>query len=354
MSAVSPVPAVPRLPAPRSRWARLKDDHWAALAVLLAGTFMIVLDFFIVNVALPSMQADLHASHGAAEWFVAGYGLTFAAGLITAGRLGDRFGRRRMFSLGLALFTLASVACAAAQTAGALNLARLVQGLAAALISPQVLSIIGVKYVGADRVRALSFYGVVMGLGAVGGQILGGLLIGADIVGLGWRSVFLINVPIGLVGLVLASRLVPESRAENPVRLDLVGALLVTVGLVALVLPLTAGVRTAGRSGRGCRLPRRRSCWASSRLISAGSPAAAARRYCRWSCLESGHSPLGWRRSWRCGAAKRRSSWSSRCICSRAGTSTRCWRASCSASSRWRSWRRRCARRDGWCATAGG
>jgi EmrB/QacA subfamily drug resistance transporter len=241
MSTASPTPAVSRLPALRSWRGRLQDDHWAALPVLLAGTFMIVLDFFIVNVALPSMQADLHASHGAAEWFVAGYGLTFAAGLITAGRLGDRFGRRRMFSLGLALFTLASLACASAQTADVLNLARLVQGLAAALISPQVLSIIGVKYVGADRVRALSFYGVVMGLGAVGGQIIGGLLIQADVAGLGWRSVFLINLPIGLAGLVLAPRLVPESRAENPARLDLIGALLVTVGLVALVLPLTAG-----------------------------------------------------------------------------------------------------------------
>ena len=115
------------------------------------------------------------------------------------------------------------------------------KGLAAALLRPQVLSIIGVTYVGAERVRALSFYGVVMGLGAVGGQIIGGLLIQADVAGLSWRSVFLINVPIGLLGLVLASRLVPESRAENPARLDLVGALLVTAGLLALVLPLTAG-----------------------------------------------------------------------------------------------------------------
>ena len=100
-----------------------------ALPVLLAGTFMIVLDFFIVNVALPSMQTDLHASPSATEWFVAGYGLTFATGLITAGRLGDQVGRRRMFSLGLALFTLASVACAAAGSADELVLARLAQGL---------------------------------------------------------------------------------------------------------------------------------------------------------------------------------------------------------------------------------
>jgi EmrB/QacA subfamily drug resistance transporter len=239
----TPVPSAAPTPSPATlrSWERLQGHQWAALPVLLAGTFVIVLDFFIVNVALPSMQSDLRASPSATEWFIAGYGLTFAAGLITAGRLGDQLGRRRMFSLGIALFTLASVACAAAGNAGALIAARLVQGLAAALISPQVLSIIGVRYTGAERVRALSMYGITMGLGAVGGQIVGGLLIQADAAGLGWRGIFLINVPVGLVALALTPRLVPESRAENPARLDLVGALLVTLGVVALVLPLTEG-----------------------------------------------------------------------------------------------------------------
>jgi MFS family permease len=146
-----------------------------------------------------------------------------------------------MFSLGIALFTLASIACAAAGGPGELIAARLIQGLAAALISPQVLSIIGVEYTGPDRVRALSMYGVVMGLGAVGGQVLGGVLIQANLAGLGWRGIFLINVPVGLIALGLAPRLVPESRAESAPRLDLVGALLITAGLVALVLPLTQG-----------------------------------------------------------------------------------------------------------------
>lgn len=198
-----------------SGWARLRADRWAALPVLLTGTFMIVLDFFIVNVALPAMQADLHASHSSTECFVAGYGLTFASGLITAGRLGDRFGRRRMFSLGVGLFTLTSLACAVAGSAVTLIVARLAQGLAAALISPQVLSIIGVQFTGADRVRALSRYGIVMGAAAIGGQLIGGLLIGANIAGLGWRTVFLINIPIGLIALTLAPRLVPESRAPS-------------------------------------------------------------------------------------------------------------------------------------------
>jgi MFS family permease len=121
-------------------------ENWSALAVLMAGTFMIVLDFFIVNVALPSMQSELHATAIAIEWVVVGYGLTFAACLIMGGRLGDRIGRRRTFSLGLGLFTLASAACGAAPDATILVAARLVQGVAGALISPNVLAIIGVVY----------------------------------------------------------------------------------------------------------------------------------------------------------------------------------------------------------------
>ncbi len=227
----------PRLP----RTARLLSHRWAALAVVLTGTFMVVLDFFIVNVAMPAMQSDLHAGAGAIEWVVAGYGLTFATFLITAGRLGDQLGRRRMFSLGLALFTVASAACGLAPSPAVLVGARLVQGLAAALLSPQVLSIIGVAYEGADRVRAISIYGIVLGLAAVGGQLIGGVLVQADVAGLGWRSCFLINVPIGLVGLAIAARAVPESRAAQATRLDLVGTALITLGLVDVVLPLVEG-----------------------------------------------------------------------------------------------------------------
>ena len=227
----------PNLP----RTARLMSHQWAALAVVLTGTFMVVLDFFIVNVAMPAMQSDLHAGTGAIEWVVAGYGLTFATFLITAGRLGDQLGRRRMFSLGLALFTLASAACGLAPSPAVLVVARLVQGLAAALLSPQVLSIIGVVYSGPDRVRAISIYGIVLGLAAVGGQLIGGVLVQADIAGLGWRSCFLINVPIGLVALAIAARAVPESRAEGANRLDLVGTALITLGLVDIVLPLVEG-----------------------------------------------------------------------------------------------------------------
>jgi EmrB/QacA subfamily drug resistance transporter len=231
-------------PAP-SLSARLRAHHWAPLPVVLIAPFVVVLDFFIVNVAIPSMQSRLHAGTGAVEWVVAGYGLTFAIGLITGGRLGDRFGRRRMFSVGLLLFTVASAACGLAPTASFLVAARIGQGLAAALLMPQALAILGVIYEGARRVQAFSIYGMALGLAAVSGQLVGGALIQANPAGLGWRTVFLINIPIGAIGLFLASRLVPESRAAGSVGLDLTGAALVTVGLTAIVLPLIEG-RTHG------------------------------------------------------------------------------------------------------------
>jgi EmrB/QacA subfamily drug resistance transporter len=235
----------PVSPPAASLAARLAAHHWAPLPVVLIAPFMVVLDFFIVNVAIPSMQSRLHAGSGAVEWVIAGYGLTFAIGLITAGRLGDRFGRRRMFSLGLLLFTIASLGCGLASSPAQLVGARIAQGLAAALLMPQALAILGVIYEGARRVQAFSIYGMALGLAAVSGQLIGGALIQANPAGLGWRTVFLINLPIGVLGLVLAPRLVPESRAEGAPRLDLTGAGLVTLALTAIVLPLIEG-RTHG------------------------------------------------------------------------------------------------------------
>ena len=239
----TPTDAFPATPVAHRvrRIPRVHLGRWAALPVLMAGTFMIVLDFFIVNVALPSMQTDLHAGTSAIEWVVSGYGVTLAAGLITAGRIGDRVGRRRTFMLGLAVFTLASAACGLAPTPDALIVARLLQGAAAALISPSVLAIIGVVYTGPDRVRAISIYGMVMGLAAAAAQLLGGALIQADVAGTGWRSVFLINLPVGIVALLAAPALVPESRTERPSNLDALGTALLTAGLVAVVLPLVEG-----------------------------------------------------------------------------------------------------------------
>jgi EmrB/QacA subfamily drug resistance transporter len=214
---------------------------WAPLAVILCGTFVYVLDFFVVNVALPSIQRGLAASPAAIEWIVAGYGLSSAAFLITGGRLGDHYGRRKMFCVGIAVFTVASALCGAAPDAGFLIAARLAQGIGGAVMAPNVLSILGTTYSGPARVKAISVYGMVMGLAAVGGQLIGGLLISANVAGLGWRLIFWVNVPVGIAALALARRLVPESRATSPGRLDLRGAVMLTAALVAILLPLLDG-----------------------------------------------------------------------------------------------------------------
>jgi MFS family permease len=238
-------------PAAAGRSRPRPASRRSPLPVLMCGTFMIILDFFIVNVALPSMRADLHASTSAIEWVVAGYGLTCAVLLIAAGRLGDLFGRRAAFAAGLAVFTAASAACGFAPSAGFLVTARVVQGVGAALVNPNVLSIIGVAFPGPARVRAITIYGLVLGLAAAGGQLIGGVLIQVNILGLGWRSVFLVNVPVGLAALVLTGRRVPESRAARPAgpaarswagQLDVAGMIWITLGLTALVLPLVEGV----------------------------------------------------------------------------------------------------------------
>jgi EmrB/QacA subfamily drug resistance transporter len=229
----------------RGAIGRARDSRWAPLPIVLTGTFMVVLDFFIVNVALPSMQRRLHASAGSVEWVVAGYSLTSAVLLITASRLGDRYGRRRVFALGLGLFTLASAGCGVAPSATALVIARLVQGMGAAMLLPNVLALIGALYDGPDRLRALSAYGMVMGLAAVGGQLLGGALLAADPAGLEWRTVFLINIPVGLGALALVRSLVPESRSASGGRIDVAGTTLVTAAVTAIVLPLVEG-RTHG------------------------------------------------------------------------------------------------------------
>jgi EmrB/QacA subfamily drug resistance transporter len=215
--------------------------NWATLLVVLTGIFMSTLDIFIVNVAIPSTQQDLHASDSAVQWIIAGFGLAVAAGVITAGRLGDMFGRRRMFSLGLGLFTIASAACGFAPTASTLIGARVIQGLAAALLTPQVLAILGTAFRGRALTTAITGYGLAMGLAAIFGQLIGGALIQANIAGAGWRSCFLINVPVGIAAVALVPRVVPESKAPRRHRLDWIGTALLTGALVAIVLPLIQG-----------------------------------------------------------------------------------------------------------------
>lgn len=215
--------------------------YWVIMPVILAATFMVALDFFIVNVAIPSTQHELNADPASIQLVIAGYWLALAAGLITCGRLGDLVGRRRMFVIGLTLFVITSAGCGVAPTAGFLVVARILQGLSAAAMMPQGLAILGIVYTGAHRARAFTAYAMTLGVASVCGQLLGGVLINADIAGLSWRSCYLVNVPIGLITLVLALRYVPESRAEGRSKLDLVGTALVGLGLIAFVWPLVNG-----------------------------------------------------------------------------------------------------------------
>lgn len=220
----------------------MSPSRWWALPVVLVAVFMTTLDFFVANLAIPSIRAGLAASGSEAQLVIAAYGLAYAAGLVVSGRLGDLYGPRRVFVVGLAAFTLASAACGAAPSPEALVAARAAQGVAAALLAPQVLTLLGALYRGADRPRAFGWYGTAVGLAGVGGQAIGGLLVAADPMGLGWRACFLANVPLGLAALALTPWLVPVPAVPRRAdRLDAAGAVLVAAGLVALVLPLVQG-----------------------------------------------------------------------------------------------------------------
>ncbi|MFJ6212131.1 MFS transporter [Streptomyces sp. NPDC092296] len=211
------------------------------LVTVLLGAFLPMLDFFIVNVALPTIDRDLSAGPAVLEMVVAGYGLAYAVLLVLGGRLGDMFGRRRLFAAGAAGFAVTSLACGLAPTAGLLVAARVAQGATAALMLPQVLATIQATTSGGRRARALSGYGAVGGLAVVIGQVLGGVLVSADLFGSGWRSIFLVNVPVALVAALLALRSVPESRAPHPAPVDLPGTALLAVSLLTLLVPLMEG-----------------------------------------------------------------------------------------------------------------
>jgi MFS family permease len=215
--------------------------RWLMLAVLITGQFMALLDVTIVNVAIPTIQARLHASGAALQLVVAGYTVTYAMLLITGARLGDLRGHRRLFLAGLGIFTLASLACGLAPTIGALVAARLVQGAGAALMVPQILSVIQRQFAGAERARALGVYAATLASGAVVGQALGGVLVSADLLGASWRPVFLVNVPVGLAAALLVPRLVPADRVAGGRRLDLPGLFTASGAVLLVVLPLVLG-----------------------------------------------------------------------------------------------------------------
>lgn len=212
-----------------------------AIGILLFASFMDLLDVTIVQVALPSIGADLAASEAQLEWIVSGYLLAFAVGLITGGRLGDLYGRRRIFLVGIAGFTLASAAAAAAWSGDALVVTRIAQGLFAALMVPQLLASVQALFTPRERAPMYGLIGGVAGIAAVAGPVLGGWLVDADLWGLGWRSVFLINVPVGIVIFALAIRFVPETRSSRPMRLDLVGVALLSAVVLAFMVPLVEG-----------------------------------------------------------------------------------------------------------------
>ncbi|WP_328788095.1 MFS transporter [Streptomyces sp. NBC_00273] len=214
---------------------------WLVLAIVLTAAFMQLVDVSIVTVAVASIQDGLDAGYAQVQWVLAGYTLAFAVLLVTGSELGDRFGRKRVFILGTAAFTLASLLCGAAGNAETLIAARLLQGLAAALMYPQVYAVIQVTFPPRRRGTAFGILGGVVGLAAITGPLVGGLLIQADLFGWTWRPVFLVNIPVGLLAVVLAARFVPESRATDAGGQDLTGVLLVTAGLALLVYPLVQG-----------------------------------------------------------------------------------------------------------------
>jgi len=215
--------------------------RWLALVVLLTGTLLPPLDFFIVNVALPAMRAGLEASSDVSQLVISVYAAAYAVTLILGGRLGDLYGRKRVFVSGMLGFGIASAWCGLAPSPGMLVVGRLLQGISAAIMAPQSLASIHAIFPASEKNRALSLYGATFGLASVGGQLLGGVLVSSSPWGLGWRSVFLINIPIIVLAVPAAWVLLRESRAESAVRLDVSGAVLLAAGLLAFVVPLIEG-----------------------------------------------------------------------------------------------------------------
>src|SRR6266568_2000354 len=215
--------------------------RWLAAIVMITGALMDMIDVTIVNVALPSIRRDLHASATQLEWVVSGYMLAFAAALIIAGNLGDKLGRKRMFLAGAALFGLASLAAGLSGSGAELIAARVVQGAAAAAMAPQVLATFRVIFGRDERGKAFGIYGAMLGFASAIGLVLGGVLTEANLFGWGWRSVFYVNVPVAVCALIAGIRFVPETRDPAARRPNLPGAVLLAGSLVAIVYPLLEG-----------------------------------------------------------------------------------------------------------------
>jgi len=221
--------------------------RWHALAVTLVVGFMSLLDVTIVNVAIPSIQSGLEASPQSVQWVVSGYALTFGLVLVAGGRLGDLLGRRRMFLIGLTGFTLTSAVAGAAPTQELLVAARLLQGVAAGMLTPQNTGLIQELFRGDERGRAFGWFGTTVGVSAAAGPVVGGLLIGLFGPEHGWRAVFLVNVPIGIGAMVLAARLIPRTRPRRGVlrrEIDPVGVLLLGSAVLCVLFPVVRAMST--------------------------------------------------------------------------------------------------------------
>src|SRR3984885_5456443 len=216
-------------PAPAPQQPELDPRRWLALASVMTGLFMVLLDVSIVNVAVPAIRSNLQANNADIQFVIAGYGLAYAVLLITGGRLGDIFGRKRLFIIGMSGFVIASALCG------------LAQGAMAAMMYPQVLSVIQVTFPPQERARVFGLVGAVIGIATITGPLAGGLIIRNDITGGSWRWIFLVNLPIGIAALIAATRLITESRAPNATRLDMAGFVLSTAGILLLVYPLVEG-----------------------------------------------------------------------------------------------------------------
>lgn len=219
--------------------------RWLALPVLLIGAFLPVLDFTVVNLALPAIQQSLRATSSDVQFVISAYAATYAVFLITGGRLGDWLGRKRMFMLGVVGFTLSSALCGGAWSPSVLIAGRVLQALTATMMAPQVLASIRVLFPAREQSKALALYGATFGLGNIAGQILGGVLVSSHPFGFTWQAIFLVNVPIGLTALIGSVFFLSDSRADHAQRLDLGGVMLLSVSLGFLVYPLVEG-REAG------------------------------------------------------------------------------------------------------------
>jgi len=215
--------------------------RWWVLAIVVSAQFMFGVDAFIVNVAIPTIAAELHASPAEIEAVIAIYLIAYATLVVTGGRLGDIFGTKKIFIAGVAGFALTSLWCGLAQSGPELILARLAQGATAALMVPQVLATLHLLFADSARARAFAIYGVVLGLAGAAGFALGGLLVTIDLAGLGWRSVFFVNVPFGIAIIVAALWIVPSVPRRAGTRLDIPGAIVLFAGLLCLIGPLLFG-----------------------------------------------------------------------------------------------------------------